>query len=188
MEEPPSEEPAAAAPVAQVAPAPEAPRPGIGFHNRAAVRAAFLSALLASLLISLPMPIYIAFFWLLVGLVSAGFVSVYLYSRRTGEMLNVRGGARIGWITGVFCFLIATIFFTLSVISIARQKGLVAFYRDQLSARSSPEVNLDQLLQILETPAGMAMTLLFTLLLVFVMFTLLPTLGGALGAKVLEKD
>ena len=164
------------------------PKLEISFHNVAAVRVALLAAALASLLISIPMPVFLTAGWMLVWLLSAGFLSVYLYRRRTGQQLSVRGGARMGWITGVFCFAIATVFFTISVVIISGRGGLASFYREQFSARGAPEAGVEQFLEVLQSPTGLGVVLLLSLVFLFLLFTLLPTVGGALGAKVLEKD
>lgn len=92
----------------------------------------------------------------------------------------------MGWITGVFCFAIATVFFTISVLTIAKGGGLAAFYREQLSARGAGDANIEQFLEVLQNPLGLGTVLLLSLIFVFVFFTLLPTLGGALGAKLLK--
>ena len=160
----------------------------INFRNRAAVKAGLLAAAISSLLVSLPMPMYINLIWMLVCLVGSGFFGVYLYHRRTGEELSTRRGAKMGWITGVFCFVIATVFFTITVIVISLRGGLAQFYRQQLSAQAGPGVDLDELIRIIETPSGLAGILFFSLVMLFFFFTLLPTLGGAMGAKVLEKE
>lgn len=171
------------------APAPAVAAPAeISFRNRTAVRAGFLAAGIASLLISLPMPLYIAMIWILGGLLAAGFLGVFFYIRRTGQALTVRSGARLGWITGVFCFAIITVFFTVSILSIANRGGLAGFYREQFAAKGASDVNVQQFLEILESPGGLATVLILSLLFLFVLFTLLPTLGGALGAKMLAKE
>ncbi|MEN6602010.1 MAG: zinc ribbon domain-containing protein, partial [Bryobacteraceae bacterium] len=119
--------------VEPVIPPPEAPplppvAQEIGFHNGPAVRSAFLAAALSSLFISLPTPVLLTLPWMLVWLVFAGFFAVRFYLRRSGMAVTVRGGLRMGWITGVFCFVIAMVFFTITIISISSQEGLAAFY------------------------------------------------------------
>ncbi len=193
FEEPPIEEETAEEDNVPLVPAPsptaavETPA-GISFRNRMAVRVGLLSAALTSLLTSVPMPMFINFLWLTVCLIGAGFFAVYLYRRRTGQDLSARMGARMGWITGVFCFLIATVFFTITVIIISTQGGLAAYYREQLSGQAASGIDVEELVSVLETPAGLASVLLFTLAVLFLLFTLLPTLGGMMGAKVLEKE
>lgn len=164
------------------------PKPEINFRNATAVRVAFLAAGIASMLITVPLPAFLAVGWLLLWLLGSGFFAVWLYRRRTGQEVSVRGGMRMGWITGMFCFVIATLFFTISVLTISSKGGLASFYREQFAARGSLDANVQQFLDILQNPAGLATVILLSLLFVFVFFTLLPTLGGALGAKVLEKD
>jgi hypothetical protein len=179
------------APPPEIAPAgpPQPPLPvDINFRNSVAVRVAFLAAAIASLLISMPMPMYVAAVWMFLWLFSAGFLSVFLYRRRTGAAVGMRGGARMGWITGVFCFVIATVFFTISVFSISRQGGLVEFYRQQLSVKGTPDENVRQFFEVLDKPSGLATVLLLSVFFLFILFTLLPTLGGMLGSKILEKE
>ncbi len=180
--EPEQAEPPPAAAVDQPPPPAE-----INFRNSAAVRVSMMAAALASLLISIPVPVF-APVWLLAWLVGAGFMAVLFYRRRTRLPLSVRAGARMGWITGVFCFVIATVFFTISVVAIASQGGLADFYRQQLNARGAPQANMEQFLEVLQSPGGLASVVLMSLLFLFLFFTALPMLGGALGAKLLDRD
>jgi len=174
------------APAAAV-PAPVAGKGGINFHNSVAVRVGFMAAGIMTLLLAFPIPSFLAAIWQLVLLPAGGFFSVYLYGRRTGEAISVRAGARMGWITGVFCFAIMTVFFTVSVIQIATHDGLPAFFREMVSQRGTPDL-MNQFNEILNSPSGVAALLFGMLLVFFVMLTVLPVVGGALGAKVLAKE
>jgi len=183
----PPEEVEPTADVAASVAVPAAAKGGISFHNSVAVRVGFMAAGIMTLLLAFPIPSFLAAIWQLFLLPAGGFFSVYLYGRRTGEPVSVRAGARMGWITGVFCFAIMTVFFTVSVIQIASSDGLPAFFREMVNQRGTPDL-MNQFNEILSSPAGVA-TLLFGMLLVFfVMLTVLPVVGGALGAKVLEKE
>ena len=62
------------------------------------------------------------------------------------------------------------------------------FYRAQFIAQSGSEVNLDEMQRMLESPTGLAGVVFFSLIMLFLFSTLLPMLGGAMGAKVLEKE
>jgi membrane-anchored glycerophosphoryl diester phosphodiesterase (GDPDase) len=93
----------------------------------------------------------------------------------------------MGWITGVFCFLIAMVFFTITIISISSQEGLAAFYRKQFTGRVPAGVDMNQMLAMLESPAGLGTVLVFALVVLFLIYTLLPTVGGGLAARILEK-
>ena len=177
--EEPSEPVAAPAAVPTVQTPPE-----ISFHNRMAVRIGFLAALMAVLpfLLLLPVPLLS---WLVAFL--AGFLAVFIYSRLTGQVLSMRSGARMGWITGIFSFTFATAFFTITMVAISSQGKIADFFRehqDQLHLRAD---QLAAMTKLLDDPAQLAGIIVVTLLLLFIMLTALPMLGGALGAKVLEK-
>ena len=146
-----------------------------------------MAAGLMCLLISLPMPVVLSAVWQLALLVAGGFFSVYLYNRRSGHALTIRGGARMGWITGLFCFVIVTVFFTIGILGVAANQGLAAFFQEMVSQRGTPEIS-EQFNQLLQTPGGLASLVGGILVMFFLMLTILPAVGGALGAKVLEKE
>jgi hypothetical protein len=135
----------------------------------------------------IPLPPLVQVLWQLVMVVIGGFLAVWLYERRTGNYLTVGSGARLGWITGIFAFLIMMVMFTLSVILLASGDGIQQSFREMLSMRGSPEV-AQQFDQLINSPAGLAFLLFGMLLTSFLMLTILATVGGALGAKVLEKE
>jgi len=162
--------------------------PEIGFQNQTAVRVAAMIAALGTLLGLLPVPAIFSVFWKLVTLVAAGFVAVYVYHRRTGELPSVRGGARIGWMTGMFSFVIALVMFVLGAIAMSEHGGLQALFRKQLMNANTPSPDLEEVLRILESPTGLAMLVTTLVMILFLLFTALPMIGGALGAKVLERD
>jgi hypothetical protein len=173
-------ETAAPAPAAAVQPAIE-----ISFHNRLAVRIGFLAALMAVLPFMLLLPV--PFLPSLVAFLT-GFLAVFIYSRLTGQALSIRSGARMGWITGVFSFTFATAFFTITMVAISSQGKIADFFRehqDQLHLRGD---QLSAMTKLLDDPAGLAGLIVVTLLMLFILLTALPMLGGALGAKVLEKE
>jgi hypothetical protein len=153
------------------------------FHNPIAVRVGLFVASIAALLcVLLP-------FGCVIWLPSAGFIAVYLYSRRTGQSLSVRSGARMGWIAGIMSFAIFTVVFTVGTVAIANQPGgLSAAFREALRSRPVPQQQLEDALQVLSTPTGQASLYIFFLLFLFTVIALFCTAGGALGAKVLEKE
>jgi hypothetical protein len=142
-----------------------------------------LAGALAFLLGLLPAP----FLGRVILLLGAGFFSVYLYQRRSGQDLSIGNGARMGWISGLFCFVIVTVLFTINLVLIAiisRDSGVAAFYRGQLGAMGMPEQSIKEVIEVFQSPWNVT-GLLFSL---FLMFSGLLTAGGALGAKVLRKD
>lgn len=182
----PAQEPPAAPPAAPVS----AAASEIGFQNPAAVRVAVLMAGLSTLIsLMSPLPAFLAVFWRLFILVVAGFVAVYLYHRRTGEEVTVRGGVRLGWITGVFSFAIGVVLAALGAVAVASTKGgFAAVWKEQIREYSASGADVQEAMRILESPEGMLFLVVFTLVMTFLIFTGLPMIGGALGAKVIEKE
>lgn len=157
----------------------------ISFHNRIAVRIAFIGALNSLLLFFLfsPIPLLAIFGSFLL----AGFLAVYLYRRATGQNVTAGNGAKIGWITGIFSFTIFTLFSTCNVLLVSYEGGMskmLAQLRSQMSAQGA---DADMLLRLIDQPMGLAAFLLGSLIFLFVCLTLLPTLGGALGAKLFTR-
>jgi hypothetical protein len=167
-----------------------APKGEINFRNRTAVRIGLIAAVITFLLVNIPFPEYLRLIWALVLQISAGFLAVYLYRRKTGEELSARLGARMGWITGVFWFVIFTVFFTINTLAeVSGNGGFAGRLREQLRTQGmGSDAEIDRVIAMLESPAGVVVVLFFTLFVLFFYFTLLPTLGGAMGAKVLEKE
>jgi hypothetical protein len=176
-----TEEPVTPIVIPKVAPVETAP-PEIGFQNRLAVRIALVCAIGSTFLSAVPMPMLMSALWKLVVLVVAGFLAVYFYHRRTGAFLTVRGGVRMGWLTGTFCAVIAIALLAFSMLVIAYVDEVATMFREQM--RSQGGANADEFLRALESPGGIAITLLLT----WFVSCLLPVLGGALCAKVLERE
>ena len=155
----------------------------IGFHNRLAVRVGFIAALAAVFLFMVPVPFL--FPRLLVAFVAGGFFAVFLYSRRTGQMLSIRSGARMGWITGVFSFTMVSVVFAFAMVEVSNRGGLAKFLQSQMPAN---DARMDAVTQALNDPASVAVMVLLSLAMLFIVLTALPIIGGALGAKLLEKE
>lgn len=158
----------------------------ISFHNKLAVRIGFLAAVTAVLLSMFPLPF--PPLRLLVAFIAGGFLAVFAYSRRTGQILSIRNGARMGWITGIFCFTFVTILTTVTMVlmvALSNEGELAKVLKSQLPPN---DVRAEQLTQALSDPATLAGTLVFSVIVMFVIFTALPVLGGALASKVFAKE
>jgi hypothetical protein len=178
------EETAAPPPLPSV-PAAVLPPPEISFHNRLAVRIGFFVALILFIpfmfLFPIPfVPSLIAFL--------AGFFAVYSYCRRTGHSLSIRSGARMGWITGIFTFSIVAVFIALSMAAASTQGPIVDRVREYQGPFHLKSDQIDVVVKVLQDPASFAAAIASALLMLFVILTALPMLGGALGAKVLAKE
>jgi hypothetical protein len=155
----------------------------IGFRNPLALRVAVFTALVSlflNLLVLLACP-----FWL----TAAGFLGVYLYHRRTGEVLSLRNGAKLGWITGLIAFVFSSVPLVFVYVEQVTAPDYVSHLREQMTKFPFfPPGFEDQMIASVQTPAGIVTQVVILLVMLFVLFTLFPLLGGALGAKVLGKD
>src|ERR1017187_7668104 len=153
---------AAEAPAIIVLPAPEpqpAPMP-LDFRNPLALKIALLVAMGATALFFLP---YVN--WL-----AAGYFAVFLYRRRTGYAINVGAGVRLGWITGLFTFPLAAVFYAAVFYVIKGASALPQF-------RAEP--HFQELMGLLKNWSDIAVLLLQ----LFILTTCLSMAGGALAAK-----
>ena len=159
------------------APPPPAEPPPISFRNATAVRVAVLAGIPVFLLSAVAGPLTLAV------PVAGGFFAVYLYRRRTGQRVTVLAGARLGWIAGIIVFAILTMLLTMLVLMLS-QPDLVQSMRDQMAKMSSisPE-EVTKRIDLLRTPSSLALVLLDA----FLTYTLLTALGGAVGAKFLDR-
>lgn len=170
------EEEASPLPPLPVRPVVSEPVP-IGFHNKAAVRVAMLTGVLGFCL-SIPTGTFA-----LVFMAACGFFAVYWYRKRTGQQLSPLSGAHLGWITGLFGFLMAAVLVTIAALALS-QPEVVSAMKEQWKATSRPESDLTQIIETLSTPAK----LVGLLSLSFLSFTILPAAGGAMGAYFLNRQ
>ena len=159
-------------------PAPVAAEPPpISFRNAIAVRVALATGIPMFLLSA------VAGNFALAVPVAGGFFAVYLYRRRTGQKITVLAGAHLGWISGIIVFAIVTVVLTM-VMLLLSQPEFVQSMRDQMAKMSSiSQDELTKRIDLLRTPSGLALGLLDT----FVSYTVLTALGGAVGAKILNR-
>lgn len=158
----------------------------VGFGDRNALRTAMLAAAITTLLMTVRLPLDA--FFKIVWLLSAGFLAVYLYQKRTGQPVTLRTGVRLGWLTGLFCFMILLVLMVASAVAVWNSAAFAEELRRQLQASAQPGVDIEDLMRFIESPTGMGVMMLSILVVAFLFFTGLPMLGGALGAKVLEKE
>jgi uncharacterized protein YqgC (DUF456 family) len=159
---------------------PPAALPEIGFQNKVAVRIAALLAgpmfLLTKALSLLPAGTFFVF----AGLFATGLVAVILYRRRTGATVSIMSGARMGWISGIFIFLILLIIMT-AQFALAEKGEVVSEMQKQLQAQGQSKEEIELVANLFNNPIA----ILMVLVMLFAMITTLPSLGGALGAKLI---
>jgi hypothetical protein len=151
----------------------------LGFRNPVALRVGLLAAALVCLTMIIPVVQYMSILWWL----GAGYLSVWIYKRRTGQRLNVLGGARMGWITGLLTCGLLTLLFGVLMVAIQQAGGLEAL-KNGLKDFAVQQSRVDEAIKVLQNP----LAILRSLLEMFVILTLTCMAGGALGAKILSKD
>jgi hypothetical protein len=171
-----------APPPAPPLPAPVAPPP-IGFHNGPAVRVALLAGMLSILVTALTGQLALLRPLALVWPVATGFLAVFLYRRNTGQRLSPLSGAHLGWICGIFGFVIITIMLTIFA-AVLSDPSVVTSMRDYLKDHGMSEADINKSIDIFRNPSDIVNGLLVS----FLLFTLLPAFGGLIGAKFLNRE
>jgi hypothetical protein len=109
-------------------------------------------------------------------LCAAGFVAARVYSGRLRQPLTTAAGARLGWMTGLWLFLVFVVACAIVAIYVASPDGW-----QQLKAVWSQLPQASKLLDM--SQHDFLMQLLLDIPIFFFLLTLLPGLGGMLGAK-----
>lgn len=154
----------------------------ISFSNPAVLRVAFAAATLSILLDLTPFLGLLAILWSM----GAGFLAVWLYRKRSGMVLTVGNGAKLGWITGVFTFVIMTALVTTGAIMSGGQWA--GEFRKQLNTMWAQDPRYQEALRAFENPATLATAIFVALFLFFILLSLASVAGGALGARFSNKE
>lgn len=169
-------------------PEPVAPPPPVlqeaapSFQSNTAMRVGFLAAVLVQLA-SILSAIAGASLLMPLLLIGGGFYAAVLYMRRTGAPLSAVEGARVGWITGIFTFVIATVFFTAGMALLSASGELVKAYEESLARMNLPTDSVERLRRLLAEPKTFALTVIAGLAFQFLFLTIFCSLGGVLGAR-----
>jgi hypothetical protein len=117
--------------------------------------------------------------------VFGGFFAVYLYSRRTGETLTMASGARLGWISGLLVFLVTSVF-AVFLASQVSQPDFVNTLHENMKKSPIPisDADVTRMIDLIRSPLGLPVMLITS----FLLSTLLPAFGGAIGAKLFRRD
>jgi len=125
-----------------------------------------------------------------VGLLTAGFFSVYFYRRRNPfTPLTLRLGARLGALSGLLGFaitMIATAIATAILHSAAEIHGLMLKAVQQYGAGSS-NPQMQQVLDFYATRQGFIVMLILGCLMMLILFLVVSSVGGMLGATILKR-
>lgn len=109
-------------------------------------------------------------------LCAAGFAATRLYNQKAKQPLNTAAGARLGWMTGLWLFLAVAVMFAIAAVVVSNAQGW-----EQIKAIWAQVPQASKLVSM--SQHEFLMQLLIDLPFFFLLFTLLPGLGGILGAK-----
>lgn len=155
----------------------------ISFSNGLAVKVSLIAALVGLLVTNvasvLPSP-PLKMMGLVGSIAGAGFLAVLLYMRRSGHPMTVLAGARLGWITGVFLFVVLLVLITLMLVAPPEN------FADLMRQNGNTAEEIQLWTQMLQDPEKMSVMIVLMLLLLFTTCSMMASIGGALGAKWLE--
>jgi hypothetical protein len=152
------------------------PAPPATFAAPAVYPALFQSRLAMNIGLKVALGATLFFFLPYLNWLGAGFFSVFLYRRRTGQRLNLESGVRIGWITGLLMFSILALLLTGTVLMVNSLGGMAAL---QAQFKNSIDPKVVTEFETLKSASGLVMCLVQ----LFVFVNLLSMAGGAIGAK-----
>ncbi len=156
------------------------------FGNPAAFRTALLWGSVSALLRAIPIVSLGCCVWV----AGAGFGAAFTFSRRTGLALAPRDGARLGWMTGLLGFVINLVLDALNF-AILRASGanIGELMRQAVEKMPMQDDAARQMMErLFNSPALLGVVVFISLVLTFFITVALAMAGGALGAKVLEKE
>jgi hypothetical protein len=127
---------------------------------------------------------------LALGMLAAGFLSVYFYHRRnplTG--LTVGLGARLGAISGALGFGILGIASAVatSVFHSGGEIREIMLKAVQQYASRNPDPQMQQILEFYNSRQGFVLMLMVGSIMMFILFLALSSMGGIIGAAVLKR-
>ena len=149
---------------------------------------AFPSILVAGFFAAVLMLVPLGAFGL--GMLAAGFLCVVLYRRRNPIADPTPGaGARLGAATGITGFAFFGILTAIEVLIFHSGPELRAALLEQVqqSASRATDPQAQQLFEYLKSPSGLALVMTMGLIVMFVLFLIFASLGGAIGAYLLRR-
>jgi hypothetical protein len=158
-------------------PPPDAP---VTFRDRAAVRIA-LRVGVAATMVGLVLPF--------VNWLAAGFFSVFFYRRNTGRKVNVNAGAHMGWITGLVMFPMWTLAIAAQLLPSIVSGRFGAMLQERMKDfQPQDPVVQQQVAQLLQNGPALFASAMLMLAFFFLLSVALSVAGGALGAKMSNRQ
>ena len=122
---------------------------------------------------------------------AGGFLATILYRRRTGEIISVQSGARMGFMTCVWAFVVILLMIGLVVATLSNPEARQTIQQQTPTAfQGNPQMAeaMAKTLKSLDNPTDFIVNLSFGILLMFCAWSLLSMLGGILAAKLAQRQ
>ena len=129
------------------------------------------------------------------GMLPAGFLSVYFYHRRNPLIgLTVGLGARLGAISGALGFGILGVVTTVATFSLGSageiRAKMLKTIQEYISRNADPQMQqaqMQQFLEIYNSRQGFILMLILGSIMMLILFLALSSMGGIIGAAVLRR-
>ena len=149
-----------------------------------ALPAAAWAGLVAAIVMAIPLGAFG------LGMLGAGAVSVVLYRRRNpAAQITPAMGARLGAASGALGFGIFAIISSVKMLLFGsggqEREQMLAYIQQSTARNSDPQVQ--QMLEYLKTPQGLALMMGLSLIVILVAFLAFSSAGGALAAALLRR-
>jgi hypothetical protein len=158
---------------------------GMPIRWSAAVPPCALAGLIAALAMVLKLMIPV------IAVLGAGFLGVVFYRRRLpGIAVRAMAGARLGALSSLFCFGIATTLEAVAIVVLRKGDEVRHVLLDaiQQTAARYPDPQFQTGLDFMRSPSGLVFMLVFMLIFALLTCLLLGTAGGALGGAILGRN
>jgi hypothetical protein len=155
----------------------------INLRNGLAVRVGMKTAALAFLVVMLVSMTGLALLRPVIVLLAGGY-SAAMYRQRSGQTLSVLGGAQVGWIAGLFSFVISLVVITAGMVVITASGNFAQVIQEASQKLGSTGAEVEKISAMLKNPLAMLLLLAFE----FVLLTVLSSMGGALAARFLFRE
>lgn len=133
----------------------------------------------------------VSFAGLSLGMIFGGMLSVILYRRRTHRsVLTTSMGARLGALCGIFGFAIFSIFTAVQVLVFHAGNELRASLLQSIkeAAAKTTDPQMQPVFDYLRTSAGLQLAMATSFVVILLMFLVLSSAGGAIGAALLRNQ
>jgi|SRR6185312_6110104 len=154
----------------------------IDFGNRKAVTVSIAVAMLTLLVFiaSSVLAPFAATLLILPLFCFSGFLAARWYMKQTGESITAQAGARIGFMTALWAFLVVVVICVLMAVFISNPEWRAQVV-SMVNAQGNPAAG--QIAKLLEDPRRFIFLMMGELLVNFCLFTFPSMLGGMLGVR-----